>query len=833
MAKDVNGTWVSIDTNSDGQIQVNEAIAIYYLDVSGSWGDSGPGAGNMSGIEAFANLRTLKCRGVTNVINFNISGLANLIEMDCSNITGIQSLDFSGLTQLKKLSCTGNLIQQIDCSDLVQLEELNCGGSGLTSLNISNIPSLKILRYSSSPNLPLPDFSQHSTLEELDCSVNNYVSLDVTMLANLKKLRCGGNGLVSLNMSGLSQLEHLDYSYSPQLPDLALSSWPTLKRIYCKNSGLSQLDLAGLDELEILQCNNNQFASLDLEGKVQLVHLECSNNQLTELDLSDCVSLKRLFCNDNNLTSIDVGNSPEMEVFFANNNNLQSIFAPTMHIITNGISDLMFDGNPDISYICVPESLFAYIDNKLNYYGIENCEVNSYCSFTPLDASYALTGVLRYDYEMNGCDGSDDYANFVRLSLTDGTQTGISLYNQDTFNIPLPAGNHTLTPILENPEYFLVSPSSVSVVFPDEESPLQHDFCISPNGTFPDLEVLLFSRHVCLPGETITYQLLIKNKGTQDQSGTVHLQYDESVLDFVDSDIALATQSAGDLVWDFENLEPFERRLITIKFHLNSPMDTPPLNGGDILNYTATISSTLSDTQLQDNTIVFHETIANSYDPNDKICIEGQVVGPEMAGQYVHYVIRFENTGDANAHNIVVRDVIDTTKYDIETLIPMVSSHNFEFRAINERVEFIFKNIDLPFAPESNNGFIAFKIKTKPTLTVGDTFSNSASIYFDYNFPVVTEPAITVIQTLQTADFEFSEHFVLYPNPSGKEIRIASKDNAALKSISFYNALGQLVLTNVSPQTDATIDVSTLLQGQYYVKVFSEIGTSVTKFLKN
>ncbi len=47
------------------------------------------------------------------------------------------------------------------------------------------------------------------------------------------------------------------------------------------------------------------------------------------------------------------------------------------------------------------------------------------------------------------------------------------------------------------------------------------------------------------------------------------------------------------------------------------------------------------------------------------------------------------------------------------------------------KVEFIFENINLPFDDATNDGYVAFKIQTNPSLVVGDSFSNTASIYFD------------------------------------------------------------------------------------------------------
>jgi hypothetical protein len=204
-----------------------------------------------------------------------------------------------------------------------------------------------------------------------------------------------------------------------------------------------------------------------------------------------------------------------------------------------------------------------------------------------------------------------------------------------------------------------------------------------------------------------------------------------------------------------------------------------------------------------------------------------------MVGQYVHYVIRFENTGTANAQNIVIKDIIDTAKFDISTLIPITGSHPFTTRITEtNKVEFIFENISLPFDDANNDGYVAFKIKTKPTLAVGNTFSNTASIYFDYNFPVVTNTATTTIQLLGTPDFEFSEYFTLYPNPTKSVLNIHAKEAAVIRSITIYNVLGQLVLAVPNAESLSTVDVSNLKPGNYFIKITSDKGSSSAKFIK-
>ena len=185
----------------------------------------------------------------------------------------------------------------------------------------------------------------------------------------------------------------------------------------------------------------------------------------------------------------------------------------------------------------------------------------------------------------------------------------------------------------------------------------------------------------------------------------------------------------------------------------------------------------------------------------------------------------------ANAENIVVKDVIDATKFDISTLVPLSGSAPFITRITNTNVvEFIFKNIALPFDDANNDGYVMFKIKTKPTLAISDTFSNSANIYFDYNAPIVTNTATTTVQTLGNSDFEFGNVFSLSPVPVSILLTITTKEAVTLSSVNIYNMLGQLVYVQTNP--NKTIDVSGLKTGSYFIKIISDKGTASSKFIK-
>ncbi len=196
-------------------------------------------------------------------------------------------------------------------------------------------------------------------------------------------------------------------------------------------------------------------------------------------------------------------------------------------------------------------------------------------------------------------------------------------------------------------------------------------------------------------------------------------------------------------------------------------------------------------------------------------------------------MIRFENTGTYMAQNIVVKDMIDLSKFDISTLVPTSASHSYVTKISDgNKVEFIFENINLPFNNVNRNGYIAFKIKTLPTLKIGDSFTNEANIYFDYNFPILTNKATSTFKNLDIQDFEFSNYFALYPNPVNDNLNIMVKNSILIKSMAVYDILGQLVIAIPNAENVFKVDVSTLPTGNYIIKIKTEQGFSTEKFIK-
>jgi hypothetical protein len=731
--RDINGNYFVLDANSNGEIEVAEALNVYEIKADGAIG--GNIFSDVTGIEYFTNVIKLDISN-NYLTNLNVSALINLQELKCIS-NDLTNITLTGLVNLKKLECTYNL---------------------LTNLSLDNLTSLQIVY----------------------CSVNNIPHLNVSNLPNLQELWCGAFGYNILN--GFKKL--------------TLSNLPNLTLLECATGGVPR----GLNELNIIGGVNN---------------------------------LQTVNCSLTGLTTVDVSMLPNLQLLNVTNcYNLVSVFAKNGSDETVGIGSNQFTNS--LRYICADEMQLNNIQSSINSsMYITNCHVDSYCSFVPGGQYYTIQGQNKYDNENDGCDANDGVVPNLKYSINNGITTGTLISNATgNYSINVPAGSYTITPIFENPSYFTVSPTNLAVNFPSQTSPFIQNFCISliPHH---DVEVSILPMIPARPGFDSKYKIVYKNKGNQVENGSIAFNFDDTKLDYVSAD-EIPSQATGALTWNYTNLQPFETKEITVTLNVNSPTETPAVNNGDILNYTTTIVSATTDETPNDNAFAYNQTVVNSFDPNDKTCLEGATITPAKVGEYVHYIIRFENTGTYPAENIVVKDMIDTAKFDINSMVPIKGSHSFVTNITSgNKVEFIFENINLPFDDANNDGYVAFKIKTKPTLVLGNTFSNTASIYFDYNFPIVTNTATTTIAVLATQDFEFSNYFSLYPNPVKDILNIAVKETIEITSINIYNTLGQLVLVIPNAQKVSSVDVLGLTAGNYFIKINSDKGTSNTKFIKN
>jgi len=870
---DAEGNFIVVDTNGDGEIQVSEAEAIYALNLYGL------SMSNLTGIKSFTNLYSLQISNGS-LLSLNVSNMTSLISLVCSNL-GLTSLNVAGTSSLEQLDCSGNQLTSLTIGSSPALIDLICHHNQLISLAVISAPVLGTL-IANDNNLTSLTLSGVPALETIHVSNNQLNSLDLSSVPNLNTLQAAYNQLTGITFPGNAlnlysvdvshnqlasfstptsafQLGVVDCSYNQlaslhvpkgqtylevkchhnQLASLSITV-PELWRLDCSYNQLTSLSLSAGVDMDLLRCDHNSFVNFPQWTNSSINHLVCSFNLLTTLDVSWIQNLITLDCSNNSLTSIDLGSHPygqincsynqlpyldvlgipEIEMLDCSNNQLTYLMA---NIQIVGIS---LAGNPNLAYVCAhPDqvSFFQTMLEELSY----SAEVNSYCVYAP-GAFHLIEGVQRFDNAMDGCTETDTPFPNLNFTISNGSTSGTLISDENGhFSISVPTGTHTLTPAFNHP-YFTISPASASFTFPDAGSVVNPSFCVAPLGVHHDLRVSIVPLGAAVPGFDASYRIKVTNQGNQIENGSLLLTYDGATLEFVSS-VPDAVSSEGNIQWPITGLLPLTSIEVTAVLNLNSPLEDPPLDLGDSLLLSVNANITGEETP-EDNTALLVQEVVNAVDPNDKTCLEGNTIGPDMAGKYLHYLIRFENNGNYPAVHVRVEDMIDTTKFDLSSLEPLDGSHSFTTRITGNKVEFIFNNIMLPFDDANNDGWVLFRIKTKPTLVLGDSVSNTAGIYFNFNPPVITNTATTTFATMGV-DSHFDTSFTRWPNPANDIVNIQSKRGGAITSVSVYNTLGQELLREKGSDL-RSVNVSGLAAGTYVITIATDKSKSSTQLIK-
>jgi len=585
-------------------------------------------------------------------------------------------------------------------------------------------------------------------------------------------------------------------------------------------------------KLTQLGVDNNSDGEIQYsEAALQTGTLNVSGSNIADLTgLEAFVNITGLHCQVNNLTEVDVSHIQGGDFDFSGNPNLQYInmkngVANSCIVLLGECCDhicAMFLDLPSLQYICIDENEGP--NSNLVWTIPAEINLNSYCSFDVGGNYNTITGSILYDFDTNGCDANDAQP-FIKMNINDGTDEGTSFADAEgNYNFYTQEGSFTITPELENPSLFTVSPANATVNFPTNNNSVStHNFCITANGVVPNAEIVVAPVTPARPGFDAEYQIVYKNTGNQILSGQVYFYYQDAVLDLVSTSVPTSAEATGFLTWNYADLEPFESRSINVTLNVNGPMETPAVNNGDQLIFN------VGTNPINGNEIVFSyfQTVVGSFDPNDIICLEGENEDPSAIGNYLHYIVNFENTGTAPAENVVVKVDIDETKYDVSSLQLLNGSHPVEARVKDAKAEFIFKGINL----ETNgHGNILLKIKSKSSLNEGDTVTKKANIFFDYNFPILTNDANTTFQDLAVEEHLLDRSITVYPNPSQNLINIEA--NTAINSVQVYDIQGRLLMTHLANDSKTVIDISDKANGVYFFKIYSEKGMKVEKIIK-
>ncbi|MCW4469629.1 T9SS type A sorting domain-containing protein [Flavobacterium sp. MFBS3-15] len=448
-------------------------------------------------------------------------------------------------------------------------------------------------------------------------------------------------------------------------------------------------------------------------------------------------------------------------------------------------------------------------------------------------SNITVSGHISFDADGNGCTENDPPASGIAVYYTLNNQIdyaytdadgNYTFYNVPTGTISVQASPYYPYNMVSTPTAHTVSVSDVNVE--------NINFCLTPPAPINDVAVYLAPLNGAQPGFTAAYALVIQNFGNTTASGTVALQYNDTQLDYLQSWPSM-TALPGMLAFEYTNMQPYGYQIIYIDFQVAMP---GIVNLGDIITFTSTISiNGAADAFPSNNTDILDQVSVNSWDPNDINVREGEEITEAQADGYLHYTIRFQNEGNANAHNVRIETMLDGN-LDWNTFEPMIGSHTFqaERSGNGNEVTFRFNDIQLPGAmvnePDSH-GYVMYRIKPKTSVVAGDSMSGQAGIYFDFNPVIETNTITTTVMSAAGINENTANGFVMYPNPASAKITLQMIAEVNGATVTVTDVLGKTVANAKLQGTQSDLDVSSLKSGVYFVTLNADGKTATQKLV--
>lgn len=728
----------------------------------------------------------------------------------------------------------GNVLDTTHAS-VLSLVTLDLGGTDITNLNgVRFFTALDTLYINSTEVSTLPTLP--ASLRWLDCSYANLTSLPANLPNGLQHLDATGNDLVTTPVLPAS-LRYLDLMGNSLV---TLGPLPAqLETLHLQGNNLSSLP-ALPSTLLLLHAVDNQLTSLPQlpEGLVKLV---LSYNELTTLPPLPS-TLIELFTPSNNLVSLPaLPNGLRKLSTMANQltalptlpDSLRDIHATYNQLTTapalpdslkalglsgnqitelpplpSHLEELWVNGNPIACLPALPVTLLEIATYQTAISCLPNMPPNLVADqgdlgFAPVVCApahpcalpQAISGVLFFDTDGDGLFSGSERAlpNGVVELLPGPYLAGAD--GQGRFAAPVAAGTYTVQGAPKQYHTITTEPYTITIAPATADTTVRIGY--QPIPGIHDL-VADIQATVTRPGFENQINLHVTNVGTETSEASIQL-YITAEQAYVGSSVEPTFQSGTYVQWD-ATLAPGESWSATVTVTTDAAV---PLGTG--IMHMITAGPVEIDTVPEDNVAKWEDQVVGSYDPNDKRVAQDTVALEEVvSGAWSDYTIRFQNTGSFLAERVVITDTL-SADLDHQSITFISSSHNAQWVLSNGVLVFTFEDIQLPDSasdPIGSQGYVHFRMKLEQDLLPGDVITNIANIYFDFNAPVITEPALTSI-VLETAvadpDAVHQQH-VIAPNPANDravlQLPIALERSA---QFALYDVTGRLVYQAMVP----------------------------------
>ncbi|MBL7889799.1 MAG: T9SS type A sorting domain-containing protein [Bacteroidia bacterium] len=454
-----------------------------------------------------------------------------------------------------------------------------------------------------------------------------------------------------------------------------------------------------------------------------------------------------------------------------------------------------------------------------------NGDCSSYTFTVNTTPSYGyITGYI-YNDANNNClfdVGESPIVNYS-VTVTNGTNTYTGLTNGNGYYVIwVPSGNYTVTPV--NSTYLSgTCTTSYSVNVTNGSTQGNNNFAYNQPFVY-DVCVSAWSSGV-VPGFNGTYQIYLTNYTSLSTNGTVCIDLPVQVS-YVSSIPGGATVTGNTVCFNYTNLGGFSSQTFLVSFY--TPVGTT-LGTPTAAIVTATVTSGV-DVNPGCNTYTYTRPVTGSFDPNDKTVSPagiGATGDIQLSETEFNYLIRFQNTGNGPAVNIVVDDTISGL-LDLQSLEVLNASHAYEVELLpNNLLRFKFDNIMLPDSTSDepgSHGHVQFRINKLNAATAGEEIENTAYIYFDFNEPVITNTAMNTYVIPTGIEEITNGEIAVYPNPFSDVTTFvihSDKTNGAY-TFELFDVLGKKVMdqTNITAK-QFQISRNGLESGVYFYKIYS------------
>jgi PKD repeat protein len=348
--------------------------------------------------------------------------------------------------------------------------------------------------------------------------------------------------------------------------------------------------------------------------------------------------------------------------------------------------------------------------------------------------------------------GESVYANRI-VQFLPGPYYASTDYNGD-YSVWLPLGTYTASFVSTFPNAPSCPASGTQTVNVTTNGQLLYANFATNLIPFVDGYVTVFGQNL-RPGFSSNIYITATNGGNQPITSATVRYIKPSFTNLVSSNPTPASISGDTLTWTLTNLVS----QVGIGFVLSTPVTTPL---GTPYDHDALITTTPADYIPVNDHFVVTRDVSGAFDPNDKQVFlpSGQSADGDISptDSLLTYMVRFQNTGTDTAFNIYVRDTIDIAHLDLSSLRILAASHNYRLVSSGSQgqLEIAFPNILLPDSginQAGSNGHFIYQIKRRNNLPPGTVIPNTASIYFDFNAPVVTNTTETRICDFLNAGF--------------------------------------------------------------------------------